>query len=46
MNNATVRASGSWKMWLGPAFLIFVLVTFFVTPGTTLEKMYMVCFGI
>jgi hypothetical protein len=35
-----------WNLFLGPAFLIFLLLAFFITPGTTLEKFYMVCFGI
>lgn len=31
---------------LGPGFLIFVILAFFVIPGSTLDKFTMVCFGI
>lgn len=35
-----------WGSYLGPAFLLLILLAFFVFPGSTLDKFNMVCFGI
>ena len=37
---------GTKFAWLAPAFLVLLLAAFFISPGTTLEKFYMICFGI
>ncbi len=38
--------SSRWAGYLGPAFLLLILLTFFITPGTVYDKFNMVCFGI
>ncbi len=35
-----------WTAYLGPIFLLLVLASFFITPGTVYDKMTWVCFGI
>jgi hypothetical protein len=35
-----------WNSYLAPVFLIFILLAFFVFPGSTLDKFNMICFGI
>ncbi|MGE5140319.1 MAG: hypothetical protein ACM3JD_12710 [Rudaea sp.] len=35
-----------WSTLVGPAFLLLVLLGFFITPGTVYDKFNMVCFGI
>ncbi len=40
------RPGVRWIPWVGPVFLLFVLLVFFVTPGAPLDKLNMICFGI
>ncbi len=35
-----------WTSLLAPGFLLLLLLGFVVTPGTTLDKLNMICFGI
>jgi hypothetical protein len=46
MQAALNQVRFKWGSFVGPAFLSFVLLAFFVFPGTTLDKFNMVCFGI
>jgi hypothetical protein len=46
MQKENGQAGFKWAPYLGPLFLTFILLAFFVFPGTTLDKFNMVCFGI
>ncbi len=35
-----------WSAYLAPAFLLLLVLAFFVFPGSTLSKFNMICFGI
>ncbi|MGB8647160.1 MAG: hypothetical protein WCF84_18125 [Anaerolineae bacterium] len=35
-----------WTKYLGPVFMLFILSSFFITPGTVYDKLNMICFGI
>ncbi len=35
-----------WTALLAPGFLLLLLLGFVITPGTTLDKLNMICFGI
>jgi hypothetical protein len=46
MQQTTNQPGFKYAPYLGPAFLVFILLAFFVFPGTSLDKFNMVCFGI
>lgn len=46
MQSQTVQKVQSAPPWIGPAFLLLAALTFVLLPGSTIEKFYMVCFGI
>lgn len=46
MTDQSSKAGFKWTQYMGPFFLVLILLAFFVFPGTTLDKFTMVCFGI
>ena len=46
MHTEMKRAPTRWLNAFGPAMLILLAIILFLAPGSTLDKMNMLCFGI